>query len=662
MTSAGRASVALALAASLAAMTSGQHVAGDLPLVQANDNRVAAGSRRDDTLDLHLVVRMSDWRPDAATGPSVAVAAFAEEGKASQIPAPLIRVSEGTVIAASVHNALTDSTIGVIGLADHPTAKRDTLFVRPGETKTVRFSAGVPGTYLYRAIIGAHSPGDPLHEREQAAGAFIVDPRDGATPDRIFVMNIWGEQTTPTSHSNALTINGRSWPWTERLDAVVGDTLRWRVINASNRTHPMHLHGAYFRVGSKGDAFADTTYTHANRRLAVTEEMAEQQTMLIEWSPVRAGRWIFHCHIAFHVTPETARLVPAEHGGHDGTSSDPLEHMAGLVLGIDARLAPHAHEPLRAAARRLDLYVQEAARRGRAPRALGYVLQHGATAPARDSVVIPGTVLVLERNEPTDVVVHNRLKETTAIHWHGLELESLSDGVAGWSGNATSTAHAIAAHDSSVAHLSMPRAGTFIYHTHMRDLDQLASGLYGAIVVLEPGHRFDARTDHVFVASWDWDYDGAPHVLVNGDSVSSPAMEMRVGETHRFRFINIGPADPMFYSLRRDTTVVTWRALAKDGADLPHNQATERAARLFIDVGETYDFEFTPERAGEYVLSTPVTPEGPKGPLWSRSIIVRSSRGANRRAPRHSVVRRDPTRRSRIHPARAASGPDAPRG
>ena len=137
MTSAGRAFVALALAASLAAMTSGQHVAGDLPLVQANDNRVAAGSRRDDTLDLHLVVRMSDWRPDAATGPSVAVAAFAEEGKASQIPAPLIRVSEGTVIAASVHNALTDSTIGVIGLADHPTAKRDTLFVRPGETKKV---------------------------------------------------------------------------------------------------------------------------------------------------------------------------------------------------------------------------------------------------------------------------------------------------------------------------------------------------------------------------------------------------------------------------------------------------------------------------------------------------------------------------------------------
>lgn len=627
MTNAGRASAALVLAGSLAATASVQHVAGDLPVVQANENRVAAGSRRHDTLDLHLVVQMADWRPESDTGPSVAVAAFAEEGKAPQIPAPLIRVSEGMVIAASVHNALTDSTIGVVGLVDHPTTKRDTLFVRPGETKTVRFAAGMQGTYLYHAIIGAHLPGDTLHEREQAAGAFVVDPRGGAARDRIFVINIWGEQTTPTSYSNALAINGHSWPWTERLDAVVGDTVRWRVVNASNRSHPMHLHGAYFRVDSRGDGFADTTYRPAKRRLAVTEEMGEQQTMLIEWSPVRAGRWIFHCHIAFHVTPEAARLVPAEHGGHDGTSSNPLEHMAGLVLGIDAKLPPNAHEPARAAPRRLDLYVQQGARRGRAPRALGFVLQQGATPPAPDSVVIPGTVLVLTRNEPTDVVVHNRLKETTAVHWHGLELESFSDGVAGWSGNATKTAHAIAAGDSFVAHLSMPRAGTFIYHTHMRDLDQLTSGLYGAIVVLEPGRRFDARTDHVFVSGWDWEFDCCSgkgiHALVNGDSVSSAAMEMRVGEAHRFRFVNMGPAGRMFYSLRRDTTLATWRALAKDGADLPRAQATEQPARLVIDVGETYDFEFTPRRAGEYVLSTPVTPEGPKGPFWSRRIIVR---------------------------------------
>ena len=36
-----------------------------------------------------------------------------------------------------------------------------------------------------------------------------------------------------------------------------------------------------------------------------------------------------------------------------------------------------------------------------------------------------------------------------------------------------------------------PRAGTFIYHTHMHDERQLGSGMYGALVVLEAGRAFD---------------------------------------------------------------------------------------------------------------------------------------------------------------------------
>lgn len=121
--------------------------------------------------------------------------------------------------------------------------------------------------------------------------------------------------------------------------------MRWRLVNASNRPHPMHLHGAYFRVDGKGDAFGDTAYTTSFRRLAVTEEMQAQQTMFMSWSPVRQGHWVFHCHVAFHVVPAAATLEPAAHEGHDANSSNPLEHMAGLVLGIDARLPPGARVP-----------------------------------------------------------------------------------------------------------------------------------------------------------------------------------------------------------------------------------------------------------------------------------------------------------------------------
>jgi len=172
----------------------------------------------------------------------------------------------------------------------------------------------------------------------------------------------------------------------------------------------------------------------------------------------------------------------------------------------------------------------------------------------------------------------------------------------------------------------MPRAGTFIYHTHMRDLMQLAGGLYGAIVVLEPGQKFNSRTDHVFVSGWDWEWNccnvKALHILINGDSVSSPPMYMDVGEAHRFRFVNMGAVFRTVYKLRQDSTLLEWRAIAKDGADLPHAQATMGPALVRVDVGETYDFEFTPTHAGEYTLSAPVTEQAPAGPRWTRRIIV----------------------------------------
>lgn len=117
----------------------------------------------------------------------------------------------------------------------------------------------------------------------------------------------------------------------------------------------------------------------------------------------------------------------------------------------------------------------------------------------------------------------------------------------------------------------------------------------------EPGKQFDPRTDHVYVAGWDGDGD-PPNVLVNGDSLPAP-VEMAFGTKHRLRFINIGVAVPVRFSIRRDTTFVTWKALAKDGADLPASQAIVRRAVQVVVVGETCDFEFDPPTRGTYTLA-----------------------------------------------------------
>jgi hypothetical protein len=133
----------------------------------------------------------------------------------------------------------------------------------------------------------------------------------------------------------------------------------------------------------------------------------------------------------------------------------------------------------------------------------------------------------------------------------------------------------------------------------MNDLEQLTSGLFGAVLVLEPGKPFDPATDHVYVAGWDGPAD-PPNVVFNGDTTAKP-LSMRAGIDQRFRLINIGPAASLQFAIYRDTSVVTWRALAKDGADLPLSQATTRPARQFVQVGETYDFTFRAD-PGEYRL------------------------------------------------------------
>ena len=591
------------------------------PVVVPNDNRVPAGRFVGDTLVIDLVLDSAAWFPEGPEGPSLVIPAFAEAAGAPQIPAPLIRVVQGTVIRATVRNAL-DSGYVVRGLHSRPGAASDSVIIEAGATRTITFTAGAPGTFLYDALpagyVPPRNPADRKGEREQAGGALVVDPAGAVPADRVLVVNIWGNPAGPDRYRNALAINGLSWPHTERFDALTGDTVRWRIVNASSRTHPMHMHGFYFSVDARGTREADQALEPEQRRLMVTEIMEPYTTMAMSWIASRPGNWLFHCHLAFHVVPST-RLDGAGHDGHARSSHKAEEHMAGLVVGMRVRPQPGYADAERHGVQRRRLLVQEGKRRGQSPRTMGFVLQGDAETPAPDSVVVPGSVIVLERGIPADVTVANRLNETAAIHWHGLELESWSDGVAGWSGRDTLVAPAIAPGDSFVAHLTVPRAGTFIYHTHMNDVEQLTSGLYGAIIVLEPGDRFDPVRDHLVVLSWDGDVvRGRVQTLINGDSVPEP-IEVRAGEPHRLRFVNIGAAGVTRIDLKRDSSLVEWRRLALDGAALPPAQAVAAPATHRIAVGQTADFEIR-LAPGRHTLSYFLNP---MSPVRTQMVIAR---------------------------------------
>ena len=572
-----------------------------LPVVEANDNRTPAGVLKNDTLRVNLVVRMSRWYPEADDGLFVDAPVFAEEGKSSTIPGPLMRVREGTTIVASVANELSDSTIWVRGLAARP-SKDDSTAVKPGARRTFTFKSGVPGTYFYYATAGVMDP--KQGEREQLAGAFVVDSARGSRDDRILMINIWSRPRGPKANDQAVAINGKSWPFTERFTVNLGDSLRWRVINASTRGHPMHLHGFYFHVNSRGTILADTALGLDRREFVVTKHMVPRTTMGIAWSPNRPGNWLFHCHFTTHVY-EGARLGYSAPSGDVHHDADPMKHMAGLVIGITVNDPDRRYRQERPLLplRRLRMYVQDRRATAKTPLATSYILQRDSRPPAGDSIEPGGQVIVVTRGQPTRVTIVNRAHAATSVHWHGIELESYSDGVAGWSGASGTLAPMIAPNDSFIADLILPRTGTFIYHTHLNDMEQVTSGAYGPIVVLDPGERFDPETDHTITAGWEG-IGRFPEIRIalNGYS-SPPPMVLKHGKTHRLRIVNIGAAARFNFLLRRDTTMVTWRPLAKDGFDLPQAARAPRAASQLISTGETFDAEWTPRQKGEYNLT-----------------------------------------------------------
>ncbi|MGQ0641496.1 MAG: multicopper oxidase domain-containing protein [Gemmatimonadaceae bacterium] len=557
---------------------------------RANDNTVSAGTRVGDTLRINLVAMMARWAPEADSGPFLDVAAFAEEGSAPQVPGPLIRVTMGTTIRTTVRNTLND-TLLVVGL----NGTSDTLRVAPAAINSTSSLVRTPGSFAYYAHtlkggkIQRHGPG------EQLFGALIVDSA-GSVPDRVLVLKSWNEP--PSGTRFVIAVNGKSWPFTERITLDVGDIMRARVINGSESNHPMHLHGFYYDVTARGTWHSDTVLAPADQRFVVTETLQETQTMSMRWAPTRPGNWLFHCHDAFHIDGDQHSYIAGLDSAPPPSTHDAAHHaqrdMAGLVLGIVVRGEPSFSAPS-ATDRKVQLQVQTTVHRfGRDSTTYAYALAV-PNADARGAV--PGPLLELRRGERTAITVVNGLPEPTAVHWHGIELESYYDGVAGWSGSAARLAPLIMPRDSFVVVMTPPRAGTFIYHAHADDERQIALGLAGPLVVLEPGAKRDTTRDHIWLFSIVGVRDSVP-VVVNATRPLSP---LRAGVEHRIRIINITPGDLLALELHDADGLVRWRPIAKDGADLPRSQATTRPARVQLGAGETWDFVWTPRR-GNYQL------------------------------------------------------------
>jgi FtsP/CotA-like multicopper oxidase with cupredoxin domain len=77
----------------------------------------------------------------------------------------------------------------------------------------------------------------------------------------------------------------------ESLSLKEGDKVRVKITNHTMMPHPMHLHGFFFKVVSLKNNLIKHTYN-----------LEHMESMEIEFTVDKEGKWLFHCHNLFHMS------------------------------------------------------------------------------------------------------------------------------------------------------------------------------------------------------------------------------------------------------------------------------------------------------------------------------------------------------------------------
>ena len=191
--------------------------------------------------------------------------------------------------------------------------------------------------------------------------------------------------------------------------------------------------------------------------------------------------------------------------------------------------------------------------------------------------VVPGPVIRVRVGDRVELVVHNQLPEPTVVHLHGLVDANDMDGVPGV------TQAPIASQGQFTYRFTAVRPGTYIYHTHFNDLDQLDRGLYGAVIIDD---RKPLKVDHDYlevISSWRIRSDTENFFSLNGKSYpETHPLEVTSGQTIRLRFINISGTE--FHTMHLHGHRM--RIIARDGNPVATNDVENT---VLIGPGQTID-------------------------------------------------------------------------
>ena len=162
---------------------------------------------------------------------------------------------------------------------------------------------------------------------------------------------------------------------------------------------------------------------------------------------------------------------------------------------------------------------------------------------------VPGPVIEAIQGVPLEIAFTNSLAEPTLIHWHGLQIPAAMDGT-------QATQRPVAPGETFIYRFTPPDAGTFWYHPHQNETEQLEKGLYGALIVRGADDLVVDREQVLVFDDVDADKQGrlakfggfrerhdgreGDIRLINGKA--EPELTIAAGQVERWRVINASSA------------------------------------------------------------------------------------------------------------------------
>ena len=218
---------------------------------------------------------------------------------------------------------------------------------------------------------------------------------------------------------------------------------------------------------------------------------------------------------------------------------------------------------------------------------------------------IPGPTLRFKEGDKVRVYYRNDLDEASSIHWHGLIVPNSMDGVG------LLTQPPVMPGETFVYEFEIPTTpGTFMYHAHMNDLEQVSMGLSGAFIV-DPRDGGDGRFDQDRIVLLN-NIQG--RYLVNGKEFPNiDPWLVRKGDVLRVRIINISPIEVHPMHFHGHFT----KEIARDGTDLGRTEDGRVENTVLIAPGQTIDVEVKMNAPGKgawlfhcHILSHVMGPDG----------------------------------------------------